>query len=176
MKSYRSDIQLLEPEVDRDAAFAHSWFIRPEGHSTLISMGNAENEIEESTLEGEQQIMHEFINLERDSKQITRVIVVDDITIGVVWIELFEDHGVKSPGVHIMIGNPDYRGKGIGRAVMGSAINYVHEVLHFKIIYTRHLANNTPIAKLNESLGFIKDGEPYLDDNSLRWQNIKVIL
>ncbi len=34
--------ELLTPDVERDAPFAHSWFMRPEGHQTLLSMGNAD--------------------------------------------------------------------------------------------------------------------------------------
>lgn len=176
MKSIHSDIQLLRPNVDRDALFAHSWFTRPEGRETLLSMGNAESQIKESTLEGEREIMQEFLDLEQSRKQITRAIVIDKVTIGVVWIELFENHGVKSPSIHIMIGNPDYRGKGIGRAVMQSAIDYIRDTFQCKTIYTRHIANNTPVAKLNESLGFERDGEPYEDENGLMWQNIVMTL
>lgn len=172
MKSLHTDIQLLKPEVDRDTPFAHSWFTRPEGHATLLSMGNSENEIEPSTLEGERAIMQEFIDLEDSGKQITRVIVADGKTIGVVWIELFENHGVKSPSIHIMIGNPDYRGKGIGRSAMQSAINYIRDVLKLKTVYSRHLADNIAVTKLNESLGFKKDGAAYKDSDGLAWQNI----
>lgn len=173
MKSNRPDIQFLPPNIERDAPFAHSWFIRPEGRATLLSMGNTESEIEESTLENQKQIIQEFLDLEKEGKQITRSIIADDETIGFIWIELFENHGVKAPSVHIMIGNPDYRGKGIGRTAMQSAFEYIHETLHYKMIYTRHLAHNLPIAELDESLGFIKDGESYKDKNGLVWQNIK---
>lgn len=80
-------------------------FTRPGGKQTLLSMGNAEHEIVESTLDRERTTIQEFINLEKDNKQITRIaIVVDDITIGAIWIELFENHGVKPPSVHIIIG------------------------------------------------------------------------
>lgn len=176
MQSSRDDVQLLVPNVERDSPFALNWFERPEGHATLLSMGNAENEIEPSTLEGEKATLREFLDLEKDNKQITRMIIVDSRTIGAVWIELFENHGVKPPSVHIMIGDPDYRGKGIGRAVMKSAINYVRDILQYEIIYTRYLANNLPIAKLNGSLGFEKDGEPYEDENRLTWQAVKMTL
>jgi RimJ/RimL family protein N-acetyltransferase len=118
--------------------------------------------------------MQEFLNLEKEGKQITRVIVTEGKTIGVVWIELFENHGVKPPSIHIMIGNPDYRGKGIGRAAMESAVEYIRSTLNYKTIYSRHLANNLPVAKLNKSIGFKQDGEPYKDENGLVWQGIKM--
>ncbi len=176
MKYNDSSIQLLPPDPDRDAPFALSWFQRPEGHATLLSMGNAESEIEPSTLEGEMAIMREFISLEQEGKQITRMIIVDQKTIGVVWIELFQNHHVLPPSIHIMIGNPDYRGKGIGKTAMQAAVKYVKDTLKLKIIHSRHLANNTPVINLNKSLGFKEDGVPYIDDNGLVWQNIKISL
>jgi RimJ/RimL family protein N-acetyltransferase len=176
MQSNRPDIQLLVPDAERDASFALSWFERPEGHATLLSMGNAEDEIEPSTLEGEKATLREFLDLEKDNKQMTRMIVVDGKTIGAVWIELFENHGVKPPSIHIMIGNPEYRGKGIGASVMQSAVDYVKDVLHAPAIYTRHLASNTIVSNMNKGLGFVEDGEPYADENGLTWQPIKLEL
>lgn len=173
MQSNRSDVQLLEPNVERDALFTLSWFERPEGHATLISMGNAESEIESPTLEGEKETLLEFIELEKNGQQITRMIVVDSKTIGAVWIELFENHTVKLPSVHIIIGDPDYRSKGIGKSVMKAAIDHV-KTLGFKTIYSRHLSINVPISKLNDSLGFKSDGQPYKDDNGLLWQNTRI--
>lgn len=174
MKSNRKDIQLLVPDIERDALFAHSWFTQPEGRVTLLSMGNTESGIEESTIKGEKDTIREFLNLEKTGKQITRMITIDNKTIGAVWIELFENHGIKPPSIHIMIGDPEYRGKGIGRSVMEAAIKYIRDDLGYKTIYTRHLTSNVPISKLNESLGFEMDGDSYTDDNGLVWQNIKL--
>lgn len=173
MISKQPNIQLLPPDVQRDAVFAHAWFTRPEGRATLRSMGNAEHEIGDMTLEDHQQIMQEFLDFERNGKQITRVITADGKTIGIVWIELYENHGVKAPSIHIMIGDPDYRGKGIGRGAMESMLDYARDTLKYETVYTRHLANNLPVAKLNKTLGFVKDGEKYTDKNGLEWQNIK---
>ena len=176
MRSVREDIKLLPPDVDRDATFALAWFSRSEGRQTLLSMGNTEDDIEESTIKGERKIMQDFLELEKAGKQITRVIVVEENTIGVVWIEHFENHGVKSPSIHIMIGNPDFRGKGIGRAVMQSVIEHIRSTLKADAIYSRHLSANTTVARLNESLGFMKDGDTYEDDNGLVWQNVVMML
>ena len=174
MKTDREDIQLLVPVVERDAPFALDWFTRPDGKQTLLSMGNAEHEIVEPTLDGERTTIQEFIDLEKDNKQITRMIVVDGMTIGAVWIELFENHRVKSPSVHIIIGNPEYRGKGIGTAVMKAAIKYAIEILGATTIYSRHLSSNESIAAVNKKLGFKADGREYTDENGLLWQNVKL--
>lgn len=53
MKIDREDVQLLVPDVEREAPFALDWFTRPDGKQTLVSMGNAEHDIVESTLDGE---------------------------------------------------------------------------------------------------------------------------
>ncbi len=174
MESGRDDVRLLNPDIERDALFAFGWFSRPEGRQTLLSMGNAEHEILTSTIEGEKNTIRDFIRLEADKQQITRMISVDDKTIGAVWIELYENHGVKPPSVHIIIGDPEYRGKGIGASVMRSAIDYARHELGYKTIYSRHLVANQAIISVNKSLGFENDGEPYCDANGLTWQNVKL--
>lgn len=174
MQTDNLNIKLLPPNIVRDVPFALSWFQRPEGHATLLSMGNAEHEIEPSTPEREAATLRGFIDLEQEGKQITRMIIVDQETIGAVWIELLENHSVQPPSVHIMIGNPDYRGRGIGKSVMQAAITYIKHTLRLKTIHSRHLVNNAPVAALNKSLGFENDGTPYVDDNGLVWQRIKM--
>lgn len=174
MSVNRDDICLLPINVERDAAFAHSWFTRPGGRDTLLSMGNAEHEIVESTLAGECATMRQFIDKEERREQITRAIVVGKITVGVVWIELHENHGVRAPSVHIMIGDVAYRGKGIGSRVMRAMIDYAFMDLHAQVVYSRHLADNTTVAMLNRRLGFIVDGAAYSDENGLLWQNVMV--
>lgn len=169
------DVELLKPNIERDAPFALSWFTRPEGKDTLLRMGNAEHEIPEPSLETETDRIKEFIQLEAENKQITRMISVDGETVGAVWLELIGLRGVKAPGLHIMIGNPDYRGMGIGKKAMLEAIELAKNN-GYKVIYTRHLTDNTEIKKLNDSLGFVDDGDPYTDNNGLTWQHIKLNL
>ena len=164
-------VQLLKINAKRDAPFAYSWFARPEGRDTLLSMGNTEHEIAPSTLAGERATMQGFVDLEARGRQITRAIMVDNVTIGVVWLELFENHGVKAPSVHIMIGNPDYRGRGIGYEVMKRMIEYAKNELHSETVYTRYLAKNSAVKMLNNKLGFAADGDVYTDKNGLEWQN-----
>lgn len=168
-------VELLQPNIERDAPLALSWFTRPEGKDTLLRMGNPEHEIPKPSLEAERERLREFIQLEVDNRQITRMISVDGITIGAVWIELTENRGVKPPSLHIMIGNPDYRGMGIGKKAMLEAIKIVKSRGH-NVIYTRHLTHNAEIKRLNKSLGFVDDGEPYTDKNKLTWQPVKLKL
>lgn len=169
-----SDLELVSPNPDRDAPFALSWFDPPHGKDTLLKMGNAESEIEIPTLEGEKSTLKEFIQLERENKQITRMIRLKGKTIGAVWIELEDTDYVKAPALHIMIGDPSSRGMGIGKLVMKTMIKYAQTELHTNVIYSRHLASNDVISKVNDYLGFTKDGNPYVDKSGLVFQNIKL--
>jgi len=165
------ELQLTSPVPDRDAVFAFDWFRSESGRDTLLKMGNAPHEINEPRLEDERATLEEFLTLERDGKQITWMLRHGDQTIGAAWIELIENHGVKAPSVHLMIGDPLFRGKGIGRATMTAMIQYLREN-GYQIVYSRHLVGNDAVSGLNHSLGFLADGEPYADENGLEWQNI----
>lgn len=164
-------LTLDTPNPDRDAPFAYGWFASEYGRDTLLKMGNAPHEITEPSLEDERRTIEEFIDLEKDGKQKTWVIRFDGETIGVAWIELVENHNVRPPSVHLLIGDPSFRGRGYGFAVMKSMINYLKNDGR-SIVYSRHLTANSAIKRVNDALGFKKDGAAYKDDNGLEWQNI----
>lgn len=134
-------------------------------------MGNVEHRITDSTLEKERETIKNFLELERSNAQLTWAIRYGNETIGAVWLELIDAKYVKSPALHIMIGSVTHRGKGIGKAVMLAVIAYIKSELRAPVLYTRHLASNTRVAKLNESLGFKNDGGVYSDSDGLKWQN-----
>ena len=165
------ELVLTHPVPDRDATFAFSWFDSENGHDTLLKMGNAPDEITDPSLEGELATLEEFLSLEKEGKQKTWMLRYGEITIGAAWIDLIENHGVEAPSVHLMIGDPSYRGKGIGKAVMSTMIAYLKEK-GSNTIYSRHLVSNEAVTGLNRSLGFIADGQSYVDENGLEWQNI----
>jgi RimJ/RimL family protein N-acetyltransferase len=75
-----------------------------------------------------------------------------------------------------MIGNKDYRGKGIGKATMSSLIQYIKENIKTPEIYSRHLKNNVVVANMNQRLGFTNEGDSYTDNNGLEWQNVKLAI
>lgn len=169
-------LTLIRPDPDRDAPFALTWFTSPGGKDTLLNMGNAESEIKEPSLERERAITREFLLLEEEGKQLTWMMQIDNITIGAVWIELAATDHVKSPAAHLMIGNSAYRGRGIGTASMRAMANYAHTTLGSPYLYSRHLASNTIVMKLNHKLGFEDDGSPYVESNGLVFQNVKLAL
>ena len=176
IETHLPDITLVAPNPERDAPFAVNWFASRFGKETLLLMVNAEHEIHASTLESERQIMEEFIDLEKENKQLTWMIRDHDKTIGATWIELTDTPELKSPAVHIMIGDRDYRGKGIGQAVISEMIQYAHTDLLARDIYSRHLANNQAAKQLLTSCGFQDNGEAYIDSNNLTWQNVRLQL
>ena len=166
------NLELVSPDPNRDAPSALQWFSSPSGKETLLFMGNAPDDIGEPTLEGETETIEEFLTLEQEGKQVTWMIRYDSKTIGAAWIELEENHGVKPPSIHIMIGDKSYRGKGIGKATMNALIEFIKTETNYGTIYSRHLKNNVAVEAMNHSLGFTNDGEPYVDENELEWQNI----
>lgn len=168
------NVTLSIPDPERDAPFALNWFQSDYGRETLLLMGNAESEIKESTLESEKNILQEFLDLEKSGDQFTWMIRHEGRTIGAVWVELKDNDEVKSPSIHIMLGDKQSRGKGIGRAVLAAVIKQVSRNLPGKFIYSRYLFSNGAIARVLQSLGFANDGKPYKDVNGLIWQNVVV--
>lgn len=167
---------LVDPNPIRDAPFALSWFKAPYGRETLLLMGNAEHEINTLSLKSEMQTLEAFIDLKERNEQLTWMLQVDDKTIGVAWIELIENHSVYPPSVHLMIGDKEYRGRGIGKATMAAIIEHIKKNIKTSVIYSRHLKCNTVVAAMNQRLGFLNDGDSYIDKNGLEWQNVKLAI
>jgi RimJ/RimL family protein N-acetyltransferase len=171
-----NELLLVDPNPIRDASFALSWFTSPFGRETLLLMGNAEHEINTPSLNGETQKLREFINLKERNEQLTWMLQVDGKTVGAAWVELVENHGVHPPSIHLMIGDKEYRGRGIGKATMAALIDYIIKNLETSVIYSRHLKNNIIVATMNQRLGFLNDGDLYIDKNGLEWHNVKLAI
>lgn len=167
---------LVDPDPIRDAPFALSWFKASYGRETLLLMGNAEHEINIHSLKGEIQTLEKFIDLNERNEQLTWMLQVDDKIIGAAWIELIENHGVHPPSVHLMIGDKEYRRRGIGKATMVALIGYIKKNIKTSVIYSRHLKSNIVVATMNQSLGFLNEGDSYVDENGLEWQNVKLAI
>ncbi len=175
IKSSLDNLMFVKPNPIEHASVTLSWFESAHGHETLLLMGNAEHEIDTPSLHSETEILKNLILLEEKNEQITWMINFEGNLIGVIWIELLENHTVKSPSVHLMIGDKQYRGKGIGKASMQSLIVYIKDNnVSTGYIYSRHLKSNAAVAKMNQGLGFEDDGESYIDDNGLEWQNTRL--
>jgi RimJ/RimL family protein N-acetyltransferase len=162
------DVALVEPNIERDAPLSVGWLEGKLGRATLASMGVADKDNKPTTPEEERERIKDFI--ERQD-QYNWMIEYQGRVVGSVWVDLQQVDTVPAPAVHIMIGDPDTRGKGIGRAAIGRAIEYL-ESLGSKSIYSRHLTKNNGASGLLQSLGFADLDSPYTDDGGLEWQNV----
>ena len=92
--------------------------------------------------------------------------------VGSIWVDLKPKDHVPSPAMHIMIGDPSVRGKGVGFSASSKIVEYLEE-LGNKSIYSRHLSKNNSAKSLLDALGFKDMGEPYSDKDGLEWQNVE---
>lgn len=163
-------IQLIEPDVERDAPLSVQWLHGQIGRETLRLMGVVDKDITEPTLTAEQERIQSFLDRK---DQLNWMIEVDGQVVGAIWVDLEPNGSVKAPGIHIMIGDPRMRGQRIGPQAMQLVIDYLYKQGH-STIYTRHHVGNTPVEKMSARLGFVPDGEPYVDSDGLEWQNIHI--
>ena len=168
LPSRNPTIRLTEPVVERDSRLGVEWLSGEMGKKTLELMGNVPEEIVEPSLELEANRIHEFL---QTSDQLYWMIEVENKVAGAVWIDLVAKESVKAPSVHIMIGDPSVRGKGVGKVAFETVLNWLVNVRKEKTVYTRHLVNNEAAYKLISDLNFKKDGDPYTDNDGLLWQN-----
>lgn len=161
-------VQLVEPDVERDAPISVQWLQGETGRDTLQRMGVPDNDIIEPTLESERGRIKSFLDRE---DQLNWMIEIDGRVVGAIWVDLKPQGSVKAPAIHIMIGDPSVRGQGIGPQAMQLVIDYLYRQ-GYSTIYTRHRADNMPVEKMSTRLGFVPDGEPYVDSDGLKWQNI----
>lgn len=76
-----------------------------------------------------------------------------------------------APAAHIMIGDSESRGQGVGAASTNAVVDYLKQQGEEKI-YSRVLVKNTVASKLLEDNGFRSLGDIYTDSNDLQWQNV----
>ncbi len=167
------DIELIEPNIERDAPIAVRWLEGDIGKTTLRLMGNSEADIKTPTLEEEKERIKGFLESE---DQITWMISLHDKPVGAVWVNLKPTEYLAAPSVHIMIGDTDARGHGVGGNTIDAVMDYLRGTGDYQELYTRHLVSNVPAGKLFEDAGFSTLGESYEDDNGLSWQNAQVSL
>lgn len=168
LQTNNPDVFLIEPDIERDATLGVQWFEGDLGRATLTSMGVADKDNKPTTIEHERERVKDFI--ERQD-QLNWMIEYHGKVIGSVWADLEQVGNVPAPAIHIMIGDPDVRGKGVGFAATSKVAEYLKS-RGFESIYSRHLTKNSSAGGLLQSLGFTNFGEPYTDDDGLKWQNV----
>lgn len=162
------NVQLVEPDIERDAVFGVEWLEGEIGRSTLSLMGVANKDNQASSLDTERERVKGFIE---NDNQLNWMIQLDDKIVGTIWVDLKPTKDVLAPAVHIMIGDPESRGQGVGAASTNAVVDYLKQQGEEKI-YSRVLVKNTVASKLLEDNGFRSLGDIYTDSNDLQWQNV----
>jgi len=161
-------VYLIEPAIERDALLGVRWLEGEAGHDTLRLMGVPEKDSKPTTLEDEGKRVEDFITNE---DHLNWMIQYEGRVVGAIWVDLVPNEHMLAPSIHLMIGDPAVRGKGVGSASAQAVIEYLQAGGSTKI-YSRHLIDNVAVARLQEKLGFKKDGESYSDKDGLTWQNV----
>ena len=162
-------VHIVEPELERDAQLGVQWLHGDIGRNTLQLMGVSDDDNNATTLEQEKQRVADFIE---KPDQLNWMIEYQGQVVGSIWVDLKPKDHVPSPAMHIMIGDPSVRGKGVGFSATSKIVEYLEEQGN-KSIYSRHLTKNTSAKSLLDALSFKDMGEPYSDTDGLEWQNVE---
>ena len=168
LKTTDPSITLVEPDLKRDPALGVKWLQGNLGFHTLSLMGVPDKDNKPTTLEAETERVRGFIE---GKNQLNWMIQYQRKIVGLVWVDLSPWEGLPAPSVHIMIGDPEMRGKGVGTASMRSVLDYLENQGH-ATIYSRHLTFNDTVKKMLFSLGFEDAGIPHSDADGLEWQDL----
>jgi len=167
------ELKLVTPDVDRDAPISVGWLEGEGGKNTLRLMGNADKDIKPTDLEAERRRIKGFLSTK---DQIYWAIQYHGKTVGSVWVDLKKTKHLPAPAIHMMIGDPTVRGKGIGSNVADAVITYLAKEGQYDHLYSRHLVYNQAATASLKRTGFIKLDEPYKDEERLEWQNVSLWL
>lgn len=168
LETSNPDVHLIEPDVERDALLSVEWLEGEIGRETLRLMGVADKDNQPTTIEQERERVKDFVEKE---DQLNWMITYQDMVVGSIWVELRQTKYVQSPALHIMIGDPEARGKGIGLSATTTVVEYL-EKQGYEHIYSRYLTNNEVSRNLLSQIGFHQMGTPYTDEDNLEFQNV----
>jgi len=163
------ELNLIEPDVKRDAPLSLQWLSGEAGEATLTLMGVPETEIATPTLEIEKQRIRDFLT---DTDQLNWMIEYEGTVVGSIWVDLKSTKYLPTPALNMMLGDPAVRGKGIGLMVGQSMLDHLAKTDRPKV-YSRHLIGNHHSKNLLTKLGFTKLDPPYTDEDGLAWQNLE---
>lgn len=167
-----NDIELIELDPHRDAVFVADWINSPGGVETLQLMGIVVPDDYETTVLREFETLKQIQN---STNELAWMIEYDGLVVGIVELHIVPFEGLQAPNISIMIGDISARGMGIGTYAMQYAIEHTRQLGH-KVLYARVLTTNTASIRLIKKLGFTNDGESYIDNDRLCWQNVKLLL
>ncbi|MEI6236972.1 MAG: GNAT family protein [Candidatus Saccharibacteria bacterium] len=165
------EIKLVKPDAERDVPLSIKWLNNTDGIKTLLLMGNAVQDDYKTNKKEESNRIKDFVS---KKDQLNWMIEYKGKVIGAVWADLALKNGLKSPSVHIMIGDESARGRGIGTIAELTVIDYLFEQ-NYKTVYSRALTDNKRMIHIAiNKLGFKKDEKVYMGEDGLIWQNLKM--
>lgn len=162
-------VRLIEPDVERDAPLSFEWMAGDEGRRSQALMGVADKDIHAHTLDESELLIESFMD---SDNEIVWMVEHEGKVVGALEVHLKETELLPGPSIHLMIGDVEVRGQGVGYAVLYAAIAYLRDEQGHDIIFTRVRTNNVPSLHLFLKLGFEEDGEPYVDNDDLSWQTM----
>ena len=164
------NINLIAPDVDRDAKFSIDFLKGGLGKQTMLLMGVPEEQIQETNLETEKERIRSFIE---NTDQLNWMIQKDDRVIGSIWVDLKFNNEVPAPSTHLLIWDPAFRGKGVGEASLSAVIKLLKDRGE-PVIYTRTKVDNIPIYNLLKKVGFKPYTDEYADEYGVIWRNLSL--
>ncbi len=167
------DLKLITPDVERDAPASVGWLEGELGRNTLRLMGNTDKNNHPSTLDAERERVNaSLISTDR----LTWTISYKGKPVGATWLDLEASDYLPGPSVHIMIGDPEVRGLGVGTQSIAAVIGHLQQQQECPALYSRYLLENTGSAAMLTKLGFTELEDPYHDTNDLVFQNVVLSL
>ncbi|MEI7819195.1 MAG: GNAT family N-acetyltransferase [bacterium] len=163
---------LIEPNIERDAVNGVKWLEGDQGVATLLKMGVPKSDIEPTSIEAERQRVNEFLT---KPDELNWMIEYKGQVVGSIWADLKPTKYIPSPTVAIMIGDPAARGQGIGFKALEAVKSYFKNIGETKV-YARYLTGNDASRQLTTRSGFVKEGDTYMDQDDLEWQNVVLAL
>lgn len=160
-------VELVKPDIERDALLGVRWLAGADGRQTLRLMGVTDEHNQPTTLDQERKRVGDFLT---GRAQYNWMIRSSGQIVGSVWVDLRPTQHIQAPAVSVMIGDYSVRGRGIGRLAVGSVLDYMRRQ-SYRAVYARFLEDNRASRALFMGLGFMLDGAAYTDEDGLKWQN-----
>lgn len=122
--------------------------------------------------------IREFLDREKDQNAFDFVVLYNGEKIGRAYLSQWDKNSRRIDITRIYIGDKSYKGKGLGRVLLSSIVEYCFNILEVNRISLDYLDGN-PAQKLYESLGFVKEGvfrEMFFKDGRYYNYNLMSIL
>ncbi len=164
-------LRLVAPQVERDAPLGVEWLNGPAGHSTMLMLGNPPASLADTTLEDQERLVRGFISAQGE---LHWMIESEGRVIGAVWIHCVQTRAeVGAPELSLMIGDPEYRGRGLGKCAAELVLAWASKNLPSPVTM-RTVVENEVSKNLILGLGGRPQGDVYKDQDGLKWQNYRL--